>query len=122
MIELGVRWFDSRRPVGVTRGDARLALRGRPGSFDQVVVDCYANNMEVPPHLATMSSSGVALRLTPGGWISVNAGGFGVEDQSCGRWAEPWPRRWGAVSWRWRCPSVAVALLARLVSQFRPRG
>lgn len=83
VIELGVGWFDLEEAGGrVTRGDARLALRGHPqGTFDQVVVDCYANNMEVPPHLATLEFfREVALRLTPGGWISVNAGGFGVED------------------------------------------
>ena len=83
VVDLGATWFDLDVAGGrVTRGDARLALRSQPmGTFDHVVVDCYANNMEVPPHLATLEFfQEVAQRLVPGGWISVNAGGFGVED------------------------------------------
>lgn len=85
VVELGVRWFDLERDVPGRRVlaglDARAALRGLEGTFDQVVLDCYANNMEIPAHLATVEFfRELAGVLRPGGWVSANVGGFGVED------------------------------------------
>ncbi len=85
VVELGRRWFDlavNEPGRTVLSGlDARAALRALPGPFDQVVLDCYANNMEIPPHLSTGEFfSEVAGVLRPGGWISANVGGFGVGD------------------------------------------
>ncbi len=61
--------------------DARVALRGAIGEFDQIVLDCYANQIEIPPHLATIEFfREVRARLAPGGWLSANLGGFGFDD------------------------------------------
>jgi len=61
--------------------DSRAALNQLPGPFDQIILDSYANNMEIPFHLATMEFFREALgKLAPGGWLSLNAAGFGVED------------------------------------------
>jgi spermidine synthase len=91
VVRLGVEWFELKEGSRAVAGlDARVALRLEPdASWDQVVVDCYANNMEVPAHLATLELFLEARRvLREGGWISVNAGGFGLEDpvvQAVGR-------------------------------------
>jgi spermidine synthase len=61
--------------------DARLALRLAPGLYDQIVLDCYANQVEIPAHLCTEEFfREVRERLADGGWLSVNLGGFGFED------------------------------------------
>ena len=61
--------------------DARVAARHVEGRFDQVVLDCYANQVEIPPHLATREFfAELRERLTDGGWLAVNLGGFGFDD------------------------------------------
>ena len=68
-----------RRLVGGLDGRPALALD--PGRYDQVIVDAYANNMEVPPHLASVEAFELMReRLVEGGWLTVNIGGFGPED------------------------------------------
>jgi hypothetical protein len=45
------------------------------------VLDAFANQVEIPAHLATREFLGeVRARLTPGGWLATNVGGFGFED------------------------------------------
>jgi predicted membrane-bound spermidine synthase len=85
VVDLGVRWFELEVEVPgrtvISDLDGRAALRALPGPFDQVVLDCYANNMEIPAHLATVEFfREVREVLRPGGWISANVGGFGVTD------------------------------------------
>lgn len=85
VVALGVAKFGLERGVPgrqVLAGmDARAALRVVEGPFDQVVLDCYANNMEIPAHLCTREFfAEVAAVLRPGGWVTANVGGFGVED------------------------------------------
>lgn len=61
--------------------DARVALSHAEGSFDQIILDCYANQVEIPPHLCTLEFfRELKQKLAPGGWLSVNLGGFGFED------------------------------------------
>jgi len=61
--------------------DARLALRVARGSFDQIVLDCYSNQVEIPPHLCTLEFFREArARLVDGGWLSANVGGFDFSD------------------------------------------
>lgn len=61
--------------------DARAALPGVESLQDLVVVDCYANNMEIPPHLCSVEFFREALGvLAPGGFLMVNAAGFGLDD------------------------------------------
>lgn len=85
VVALGLAWFDmeSNPPSRVVHGDldARAALGLAAGSFDQVILDTYANNMEVPPHLCTTEFfAEVHSKLAPGGWLTVNAAGFGLDD------------------------------------------
>lgn len=61
--------------------DARIALQFLPGPFDQIILDSYANNMEIPFHLATKEFFELALlKLRHGGWLTLNGAGFGVDD------------------------------------------
>ena len=61
--------------------DARAALRLFEEPLDYVVLDCYANQVEIPPHLATVEFFAmVRAKLVPGGWLAINVGGFGFDD------------------------------------------
>lgn len=85
VVALGLAWFDleSNPPSRVVHADldARAALNLAEGPFDQIVLDTYANNMEVPPHLCTAEFfAEVRSKLAPGGWLTVNAAGFGLDD------------------------------------------
>jgi predicted membrane-bound spermidine synthase len=84
VVELGRRFFDLEEgPSLVVHGDAdaRFALRGLAGPFDEVVLDAYANQVEIPPHLSTTEFfAEVRERLAPGGWLVANVGGFGFDD------------------------------------------
>ncbi len=61
--------------------DARAALRALDGPFDLVVLDAFANQVEIPPHLATRELfEEVRARLREGGWLCANVGGFGFDD------------------------------------------
>lgn len=85
VVALGERWFDlevgAPGRVVLAGLDARAALRAARGPFDQVVLDCYADNMEIPAHLATVEFfREVRDVVRPGGWVSANVGGFGVDD------------------------------------------
>ncbi|MEO0652217.1 MAG: fused MFS/spermidine synthase, partial [Planctomycetota bacterium] len=61
--------------------DARVGLRASEGGFDQVVLDTYANQVEIPAHLATVEFlREVRDALRPGGWLTVNVGAFGLDD------------------------------------------
>jgi spermidine synthase len=85
IVDLGLEYFglgQSPERIRVHSGlDARVALRHIEGSFDQVVVDCYSNQFEIPSHLCTLEFFREArARLRDGGWLTVNLGGFGMED------------------------------------------
>ena len=61
--------------------DARAALRALPGPFDQIILDAYANQTEIPSHLATREFfDELKTRLAPTGWLCVNVGAFDLED------------------------------------------
>ena len=66
--------------------DARCAVRllaadeAQP-AFDQVVLDTYANQVEIPAHLSSVEwFRELAGVLRPGGWLTVNTGGFALDD------------------------------------------
>ena len=83
VVELGRAHFELREGEAqrVLLGDARALLAGLDQDFDQIVVDCYANNMEIPAHLATVEFYRELLsKLKPRGWLSINAAGFGLRD------------------------------------------
>jgi spermidine synthase len=85
VVELGREFFelppDSQRLRLHADMDARLALRVERGPFEQIVLDCYANQVEIPPHLCTLEFfREVRARLVDEGWLTANLGGFGFED------------------------------------------
>jgi len=84
VVRLGRRFLDleeseDRRIVAGV--DARLALRALEPPFELVVLDCYANQVEIPPHLASLEFlREVRASLAPEGWLAANVGGFGLDD------------------------------------------
>ena len=84
VVELAERHMDLRESPGrrVFAGlDGRTALAAPGAGYDQLIVDAYANQVEIPPQLATLEFFEAAARkLRPGGWISANVGGFGLAD------------------------------------------
>src|SRR5262245_24520922 len=97
VVELGRSFFDlgsGAKALEVRDSlDARVALNLAGRQFDQVVLDCYANQIEIPPHLCTLEFfREVRERLSPGGWLTANLGGFDFSDpvvdavsQTCAR-------------------------------------
>jgi spermidine synthase len=86
VVELARTWLDLA-PEGtpelrvIAGWDARAALRYDEREYDQIVVDAYANQTEIPPHLSTVEFFHEAReKLVPGGWVSVNVGGFDLSD------------------------------------------
>lgn len=85
VVELAREWMElseDRPGRRVLAGwDARAALRVEGASYDQVILDTYANQMELPAHLSSLEFFGeVHDSLAPGGWLTINIGGFGTED------------------------------------------
>jgi spermidine synthase len=84
VVRLGQEHMDlaAEPPSRVLTGwDSRAALAVLSGPFEQIILDSYANNMEIPFHLATVEFFSEALdKLAPGGWLTLNAAGFGVQD------------------------------------------
>jgi spermidine synthase len=61
--------------------DARVALRATGGGFDQIILDCYSNQVEIPAHLCTLEFFEEAhSRLSEGGWLTANLGGYHFDD------------------------------------------
>ncbi|HVS18401.1 MAG TPA: fused MFS/spermidine synthase [Planctomycetota bacterium] len=83
VIELAREHFELDSSAHTVLGgrDARLALRSVEPGLDCVLLDAYANQVEIPAHLCSVEFFGeVREKLAPGGWIAVNAGGFGSDD------------------------------------------
>ena len=86
VVALGRAWLDLAQPgrtdrIVVADVDARAALRLVPQRFDQIVLDAYQNQMEIPPQLASVEFfSEAAQVLASGGWMVVNVGAFGLDD------------------------------------------
>lgn len=85
VLRIAEEYFDLDRDapdrIAVGDIDGRAALGFVEGSFEQIILDAYANNMEIPHHLATVEAfSAYRDRLSAGGWLTVNVGGFGAED------------------------------------------
>lgn len=85
VVELGETYFELKEVEGrvsICSGmDARVALRGTPGPFEQILLDCYSNQVEIPAHLCTFEFfREVRQRLASGGWLTANLGGFDFSD------------------------------------------
>lgn len=77
---LGAEWMPLppalRDSVRVIAGaDARSLLRAAPGELDFLLLDAYARQFEIPPHLATAEFfREAAAKLRPGGVLAANVG------------------------------------------------
>ena len=119
VVELGREWLDLG--AAETRGevwsglDARLALRVARGSFEQIVLDCYSNQVEIPAHLCTREFFGeLHARLAEGGWLAANLGGFDFEDPVVAAVARTCAHAFGSPALLVRVPSSRnFVLLAR---------
>lgn len=85
VVELGRSFFElgaeGDRLVILDGLDARVALRVVGGPFEQIVLDCYSNQVEVPAHLCTLEFFREARAcLDDGGWLTANLGGFDFLD------------------------------------------
>lgn len=87
VLDLGRRWFELESEpaqLEAVAGDARAALRALRSEgrrFHEIVLDAYANQSEIPPHLCSVEFFREALEcLEPAGWLLANVGAFGVSD------------------------------------------
>ena len=85
VVRLGSRWMDldaTQPGRSVMSGwDARAAVHELDLRFDEIVLDAYANQMEIPAHLSSVEFfRDLRRRLTPGGWLCINIGAFGLDD------------------------------------------
>lgn len=81
LIELGRIWFDLPEPVGVSIADARIALQAEPALFSAILVDCYSQQIYLPPHLCTFEFFELLrARLVAGGVAALNLSGRTRED------------------------------------------
>jgi len=119
LVELAQKYMDLRetpdRRVWASL-DGRSALGSLAGGYDQLILDAYANQVEIPAQLATREFFESAARaLRPGGWISANVGGFGLEDPVADALARTAARALGARVLLFCVPfSRNLALVARV--------
>lgn len=80
LIELCAEWMplldaDEARLTRVAGGDARACLRAAPRDLDVILLDAYANQFEIPLHLATEEFFAEAHgHLRDGGVLAINLG------------------------------------------------
>jgi spermidine synthase len=79
VVELAREWCDLEEGPHdriISGLDGRAATRLLAPGFDQIIVDAYANQIELPPHLVTIEFfRELEAKLGPAGWIQVNVGG-----------------------------------------------
>lgn len=82
IVELGRRFFELPDDIEVAAGlDGRVALRALEGPWSAILVDAYASQIYLPPHLSTREFfAETKARLAPGGVIALNLGGLSVDD------------------------------------------
>ena len=85
VIEFGHAYFDLPREdpaLEVLAGwDGRAAMTTLQTPCELIILDAYANQSEIPAHLSSIEFFGeVRERLTDGGTLAVNIGGFGFGD------------------------------------------
>ena len=82
LVELGRAWFELPESTQVLSGmDARVALRFSEVPSGAILVDAYAQQIYVPPHLCTEEFfQELRARLLPHGVAALNVGGRTRED------------------------------------------
>jgi spermidine synthase len=128
LVDLGRRWFDLPDSVRVAIGDARVALASSRTPWGAILVDCYSEQIYLPPHLCTREFFElVRARLVPGGVAALNLGGrtredpvvsavaytFGSVFQQAAMARIPGTRNWIVLGWNGPAPDGA-ALATRL--------
>lgn len=82
LVGVGRRWFGLPEEMEVVAGvDGRVALGAAGRRYGAILVDAYAQQIYLPPHLCTAEFFAlVRSRLRPGGVAALNIGGLSVED------------------------------------------
>ncbi|MGQ0552008.1 MAG: fused MFS/spermidine synthase [Planctomycetota bacterium] len=82
LVALGRQWFELPEAVSVLAGvDGRVALRHLPGPYGAILLDAYAQQIYLPPHLCTREFfDEVRARLLPGGVAALNLSGRAHDD------------------------------------------
>ncbi|MCB9899148.1 MAG: fused MFS/spermidine synthase [Planctomycetes bacterium] len=82
VVDLGREWFALPSGAQVDAGvDARVALERIDARWGAILVDAYASQIYVPPHLASLEFfEAVRAHLLPGGVAALNVGGISLED------------------------------------------
>lgn len=85
LLELAHAWLElpSHEPrCRVLAGvDGRKLVESRVAAYELLVLDAYANQTEIPPHLASVEFFRAArASLVPNGWLVANVGGFDFDD------------------------------------------
>ncbi len=82
IIALGKRWFELPEQTRIDDGyDGRVVLDRVPDRYGAILVDAYAQQIYLPPHLCSQEFFEVVRqRLLPGGIAALNIGGLTVED------------------------------------------
>lgn len=82
IVALGRRWFELPEQTLVDEGyDGRVVLDRVPDQYGAILIDAYAQQIYLPPHLCSREFFElVRRRLQPEGLATLNIGGLSVED------------------------------------------
>ncbi|MFT7463582.1 MAG: spermidine synthase [Pseudohongiellaceae bacterium] len=82
IVALGQRWFELPEKTLIDAGyDGRVVLDRVPDAYGAILIDAYAQQIYLPPHLCSVEFFEVVRqRLLPGGVAVLNIGGLSVED------------------------------------------
>jgi len=122
LVDLGREWFGLPDSVSVAGGvDGRLALHVVQEQFGAILVDAYAQQIYLPPHLCTREFfEEVKAKLLPGGVAALNLSGRTREDPVVSAVAStfarvfpnasmariPWSRNMILVGWNGDGPAI----------------
>ena len=90
VVALGKRWMPlpdaAQAGLQIQAGaDARSLMRAAPTDLDFIVLDAYARQFEIPPHLATVEFfSELGQHLRAGGVLAINVGTRDTPQDSAG--------------------------------------
>jgi spermidine synthase len=85
VVELARAWMNLEDAGGRCRAlaglDGRALVESTHSGFELLILDAYANQTEIPPHLASVEFlRACKTSLAPRGWLVTNVGGFGFDD------------------------------------------
>ncbi len=85
VVKLAREWMDLDEAEGRCRVlaglDGRTLVEATPAGFELLILDAYANQTEIPPHLSSVEFfRECKTSLVSRGWLVANVGGFGFDD------------------------------------------